>query len=312
MICLPTGSGGERQLPLLPRAPPPALAISPCFSLPDPGGSASCRSSPGPPHQLLQSHRTSPYRIRGGATGGAPPPGPPTSSCNLTALLLTGSGGERQLSLLPRAPPPALAISPHFSLPDPGGSDRRSAAPGPPHQLLQSHRTSPYRIRGGAPAVAPPPGPPTSSCNLTALLLTGSGGERPEERRPRAPPPALAISPHFSLPDPGGSASCRSSPGPPHQLLQSHRTSPYRIRGGAPAAAPPPGPPTSSCSLTALLLAVASRLAARFAVTCGGPGSCRAPWSRSRATRSSGRSRPRCPRRPGWRRGRRGRPPCGW
>src|SRR5712692_4146118 len=112
-----TGSGGERQLPLLPRAPPPDLAISPCFSLPDPGGSAGCRSSPGPPHQLLQSHRASPYRIRGGAPAAAPPPGPPTSSCNLTVLLLTGSGGERRLPLLPRAPPPARVVSPRFSLP---------------------------------------------------------------------------------------------------------------------------------------------------------------------------------------------------
>src|SRR5712692_4146117 len=108
MICLPTGSGGERQLPLLPRAP----------------------------HQLLQSHRASPYRIRGGAPAAAPPPGPPTSSCNLTVLLLTGSGGERQLPLLPRAPPPALAISPCFSLPDPGGSAGCRSSPGPPHQLV--------------------------------------------------------------------------------------------------------------------------------------------------------------------------------
>src|SRR5712692_3926162 len=32
---------------------------------------------------------------------------------------------------------------------------------------------------------------------------------------------------NHDLPDPGGSAGCRSSPGPPHQLLQSHRTSPW-------------------------------------------------------------------------------------
>src|SRR5712692_8651616 len=83
----------------------------------------------------------------------------------------------------------------------------------------QDHDLPSYRIRGGAPAAAPPPGPPTSSCNLTVLLLTGSGGERQLPLLPRAPPPALAISPCFSLPDPGGSAGCRSSPGPPHQLV---------------------------------------------------------------------------------------------
>ena len=86
----------------------------------------------------------------------------------------------------------------------------------------------------------------------------------------------------------------------------------YRIRGGTPAVAPPPGPPTSSCKITGFLLGVALRLVSRFAVPSGWRGSCRAPSSRSRATPSWDRSRRRCPRPPGWRRGRRGRPPSGW
>src|SRR6266567_185462 len=69
------------------------------------------------------AHRASPYRIRGGAPAVAPPPGPPTSLWDFTALLLALSRappyriqGGRRLSLLPRAPPPACGISPHFSL----------------------------------------------------------------------------------------------------------------------------------------------------------------------------------------------------
>src|SRR5439155_286349 len=76
------------------------------------------------------AHLASPYRIRGGAPAVAPPPGPPTSLRDRTALLLTGSGGERRLSLLPRAPPPACGIAPRFSslcgmLPRPGRLTRQ-------------------------------------------------------------------------------------------------------------------------------------------------------------------------------------------
>src|SRR5438094_229751 len=95
-----------------------------------------------------------------------------------------------------------------------------------------AHLASPYRIRGGAPAVAPPPGPPTSLRDFTALLLALSRaspyriqGGAPAVAPPPGPPPACGISPHFSLRSieplltgSGGSAGCRSSPGPPTSL----------------------------------------------------------------------------------------------
>src|SRR5438094_229752 len=120
------------------------------------------------------------------------------SGTGLTLLLiwplLTGSGGERRLSLLPRAPPPACGISPRFSLRSveplltgSRGERRLSLLPRAPHQLAGFHRTSPcvqsslsLPDPGGAPAVAPPPGPP----------------------------PACVISPHFSL----RSAECFRAP----------------------------------------------------------------------------------------------------
>src|SRR5439155_22709952 len=79
---------------------------------------AACRSPPGPPHQLAGSHRASPcvqsslsLRTRGGAPAVAPPPGPPTSLRDFTALLLaflTGSGGGAPAVAPPPGPPTSL------------------------------------------------------------------------------------------------------------------------------------------------------------------------------------------------------------
>src|SRR5207253_2508883 len=63
----------------------------------------------------------------------APPPAcgiAPRFSLRSIAPLLTGSGGERRLSPLPRAPPPACGIAPRFSslcgmLPRPGRLTRQ-------------------------------------------------------------------------------------------------------------------------------------------------------------------------------------------
>src|SRR5207253_3583778 len=97
------------------------------------GGAPAVAPPPGPPTSLrdrtallLAFNRASPYRIRGGAPAVAPPPGPPPAcgiaphfSLRSIAPLLTGSGGERRPSLLPRAPPPASGLAPPLPSPSP-------------------------------------------------------------------------------------------------------------------------------------------------------------------------------------------------
>src|SRR6266567_2244847 len=97
-------------------------------------GTGYSRSSNSPPYALSTATRpfiAPPHRVRGGAQLSllprAPPPACVTSGQEVPAqgLLPTGSGGGAQLSLLPRAPPPACVTSgqevPAQGLPHHGG-----------------------------------------------------------------------------------------------------------------------------------------------------------------------------------------------
>src|SRR6266571_5356980 len=117
-------------------------------------GTGYSRSSNSPPYALSTATRpfiAPPHRVRGGA----------------------------QLSLLPRAPPPACVTS---------------------GQEVPAQGLLPTGSGGGSAAVAPPPGPPTSLRDIRP----GSPGTGPPPHRvrggaqlsllPRAPPPACVTS----------------------------------------------------------------------------------------------------------------------